>query len=208
MVQDRPTIILVIAILSIVFGSLSLFFSLCGALVPLILYNLPIPQPGGGTSYPVRELYDLLQREVPAYVGVEVGNFALGLALAGLLIISGIGLLRMRSWARWTSVIYGIATIVRSIAYFVFTVTIINPIAERWSEDFLRRQPKGTPNFSGNSVFNAIVGSGQVLVSVAFSVVLLVIMFVPSVRAAFGRGTRSGKLQRNHDVQELDDEGR
>jgi hypothetical protein len=209
MVRKRPTVILVMAILSITFGSLWLLLWLCVGAMPFILYHLPVPQPGGGTGYPYRELLDLLQREIPGYAAVEVGNAVLGLVLSVLLILSGIGLLRMQNWARWTSVIFGGVTVVKEIAHSIFSWIYVNPVTERWAQELVRKLPPGTPDFSGNRILNTILEIGAVIASIAFAGVLLVVMFLPNVRAAFA-GRRSGpvKAAEGYSDPEPDDEGR
>jgi hypothetical protein len=185
MVRTRPTVILVMAILSIIFGSIWVLIGLCTGAQPLIAYNLPFPQPGGGKTYPYRELYDLLQREVPAYVAVEIAHVAVVLALAVLLIISGIGLLGMRSWARGASIFYGAAAVVTVLAYSAFSWVYITPVMQTWMQEFMRNQPAGMPNFTGSPAVAAVGAIVWLIWSLAFPVVLLVTMFLPSVRAAF-----------------------
>lgn len=185
MVRMRPTVILVMAILSIIFGSIWVLLGLCTAAQPFLLYNFPLRQPGGQTTYPYRELYEVLQREVPAYRAVEITHIAMGLALAILLIVSGVGLLRMRNWARWTAIFYGAATVLSVLAYSVFSWIYVQPISESWTREFLSKQPVGTASFIGSPGVAAVIAIGSLTFSLAFPVVLLIFMFLPGVRAAF-----------------------
>jgi hypothetical protein len=172
-------------ILNIIWGSIWVLIGLCAGAQPFIFYNFPLPQPGGGKTYPYRGLYDLLKREVPAYVAVETAHVVLLLVLAVLLIIAGVGLLRMKNWSRSTSIFYGVVTVLSVIAYSIFSWIYITPVSEAWTKDFLQKQPAGTPNFGARPEFAAVAIIASLVFSLAYPIVLVVIMFLPNVRAAF-----------------------
>lgn len=193
MVRTRPTLILVMAILSIVFGSIWTLVWFCTGILAVAVYYIQLPQPGG-TGNPARELSDLLMKEVPAYLPVEVTHYVLGFVLGVLLILSGIGLLRMRVWARWTAIAVSAVMIVWHCVHFVFQWIYVNPVVARWTEELMRKQPQGTPNFaafSTNPAFQVVVGVGTLLFTIGYPIVLLVIMLLPRVGAAFANQSRN-----------------
>src|SRR5260370_10865271 len=189
MVRTRPTIVLVMAILTIVFGSIWTLVSLCSGVWVLLFYTIQAPQLDAALK-PMRELSELLQKEAPGYLAMEVTNYALRLVLSVLFIFSGIGLLRMKVWAWRTSVISSAATVVWEIVHTVYQWIYVNPVTARWTEELMHKQPAGTPNFaalSENSAMKVIIAGAALVFSVGFPVVLLVVMFLPNVRAAFSR---------------------
>src|SRR5712692_5434664 len=64
MVRTRPTIVLVMAILTIVFGSIWTLISLCSGVGVLLICTIQAPQVEAALK-PMREIYELLQKEVP-----------------------------------------------------------------------------------------------------------------------------------------------
>src|SRR5229473_6822724 len=64
MVRTRPTIVLVMAILTIVFGSIWTLISLCSGVWVLLVYTIQAPQVDAALK-PMRELSELLQKEAP-----------------------------------------------------------------------------------------------------------------------------------------------
>lgn len=187
MVRTRPTIILVMAILSIVFGSIWALVWFCSGVGALLLYKVPLPQ-AAGAGNPVREVNDLLLKEVPGYLVMEGSNYVLGLVLSLLMIIAGIGLLKMKDWARRTAIVSSAVTIIWDLVHFVYQWTCINPVVARWTKEFMLKQPAGTPNFTGfseNHVIQGVMAGAAVILSMGFPLVLLVVLLLPNVRAAF-----------------------
>jgi hypothetical protein len=199
--QQRPTMILVMAILNIVFGGFGLMGSLCGGAFTLIFMNLDLPF--GGQGNPVREMYSLLEQRIPGYTVIMASYFVLHALLGTALIIAGIGLIRMKTWARWTSIAYSLITIVVTIANSAFTVMYVNPIMQEWSERFMRSQRPGTPNFTTNSTFNNIGSLVGTVVNCSYAVALLVVMFLPSVSAALAGAANRSKEDADGDADSL-----
>ena len=106
------------------------------------------------------------------------------------MIFSGIGLLRMKVWAWRTAVICSAATVIWELVHTVYAWIYINPVTARWTEELMRKQPAGTPNFAAfpeNSAMKVIITGATVAFSIGFPIVLFVVMFLPNVRAAFSR---------------------
>jgi hypothetical protein len=185
MVSTRPTVVLVMAILTIVFGSFWALASLCSGTMMLLLNTINLPQ-----LAPMRELPERLRREVPGYIAVEVSSYVLGLVLSVLLIMAGIGLLRMKGSARWAAVICGALLIISNIAHTAYQWIYINPVTARWTEEKMPKLPPGAPNVTAlfeGSVFKAITTAGALGFSTGFPIVLVIVMLLPNVGAAFAR---------------------
>ncbi|MCS6852150.1 MAG: hypothetical protein NZ700_13390 [Gemmataceae bacterium] len=187
MERKRPGVVVVMAILNLVFGVLGLIGGICGGgLIVLIL---------GGFSAMAKEMDPQERAELTELISLFdqwspllLGQITLGLVLSVVLLVAGIGLLMMRPWGRWLSIFYAVAAIGLSVVGLVVTLTIVNPAVEKLQAEMMRRegrleQHKG---FAGvqrvTNIMSAVTGS---LCSMVYAVVLLVVMLLPSVSAAF-----------------------
>ena len=97
----RPTIISVIGILNIVFGSMGLITAICcvggGMLLAPLASQLPMPQ--GPGKAPIENPMGKLNA-IPGYVAFQCAQVAMGVLTGSLLLISGIGFLKMKWWSR------------------------------------------------------------------------------------------------------------
>jgi hypothetical protein len=213
MARRRPTAVTVIGILNIIFGSLGLLCYVCAGAGFLILYaafSQAGPQPR--EMQDLRQLWEAVQRQMPWFGAYMIGNVILSFFLAILLLISGIGLLNMKGWARTLAILYSIITIVTQIAALVLTLAYVNPQILRVTQELMARNPAFRPSndpFGGGSLMGSNIQSviGAVI-GMIYAIVLLIIMLMPSVSAAFaGRGRRDDyELDRQED--EDDDLGR
>lgn len=117
-VQEKPLSITVIAILHFVFGGLGIVFGICG--------GIGLALGGGRQTYffhsggtapnqvKVEKTQEDLQKALesgPAHEAIQVGELVLDLALSIAMIISGVGLLQLRSWGRLLSMVYAVSSI-------------------------------------------------------------------------------------------------
>ena len=189
MARPRPTSVTVMGILNIVFGSLLLLCGVCaGVLVLLMLGNNSMFNVGGVN--PVRELMDGIKREIPAYPAVIIASTVGGLILNALLIVAGIGLLKMQGWARVLSIIYSVITILEQIGMLIFTIAIVNPAMSRVEHElerrFAGRLPPGA--MGGDSMAQNIGNVIGALLGMTYAIILLIMMLLPRVRAALSAG--------------------
>jgi hypothetical protein len=190
MTRQRPTAVLIVAILNLVFGGLGVLAMLCGGLGLLLLIALAAnapPPPGGGPN-PLKELGDVFAK-IPGYIPYMIVSSVLNSVMAIALIIAGIGLLKMRPWARWTSVGYAVYAIASTIVGLIYTLAVVNPAMAEWQRDFARRQGAGVqPSTFGSNTAVTIFSS---VLGMAYAVALLIVLFLPHVSAAFA-GRSSG----------------
>ena len=183
MQNKRPTAVLVMAILNFVFGAIAIFSVMCGGVAMLAMGSLAksIPAPKGGPN-PLVEMTGMFE-SIPGYIPYMIVGSILRLIAAIALIVAGVGLLKMRPWARWTSAGYGIFSIAIAVFDLVYTVTLVNPAMQRWQEQFIRRQGGVMPpggNIGGT--IGAVIGG---IFAFAYPIALLIVMFLPHVSAAF-----------------------
>jgi hypothetical protein len=213
MKPERPTAVTIAAILNIVFGSLGILFGLCGVGMQLYLLTLPETPPSQKVSpfdvfgQAAQLVGELNRVGGPALKGYLVGQQALSLIFCILLLVSGIGLLGMKSYGRWLCVVYAVYATLATLAMVVVQVTFINPTTARvQARQFADMGPQFKNNpLVGDPTLANVVSVGQGLVYLAFSFTLLVLMFLPSVSAAFaGRAVR----RRDRDWGEDEEEDR
>src|SRR6516225_3245242 len=101
--NSRPPVILVMAILNFVFGGLLLLCGLCGLAGYAAIIGL-VAQPGGGANS-MGDMTGFMDKEAPGWMAVEIGRGLLLILFGVLLVVAGMGLLKMQSWARWLCVV-------------------------------------------------------------------------------------------------------
>jgi len=179
MPRKRPTVLTVMGILNIVFGSLGLVCDLCMGLGILLVVGAP----GGGGAFqgrdnPFAEIgkqLAVVQGEVPYHTAVQVGQVVVGFFTSILLLVAGIGLLKIRNWGRMLSIAYSVVAILVTLANAIYTMAIVNPAVERL---MLRQQGMDTSAFNN---IGAILGA---VIGMTYPIILLIMMLLPSVAAA------------------------
>jgi hypothetical protein len=183
MATTRPTAVTVMAILNIVFASLGMLCYVCIGIVLLVLFNNQSIFAVAGVPV-FTDMWDFMKREVPSYPAVTIGSLILSLVLTTVLLISGIGLLNLRGWARVMAIVYSILTILLQVSSVVYTVAVVNPATRRWQEDFQRRLnlPPGAGGGGFSNDLSSLIGA---VIGVAYAIILLIMMLTPNVSAAF-----------------------
>jgi tellurite resistance protein TehA-like permease len=163
--MQRPTSVTVFGILNIVFAAIGVF----GLIASIALFFLP-----ANLNNPVIKI----MHENPAYATWLKVCIPLGLLSCAALLAAGIGLLRLKSWARTLSIAYAIYAIVFGILGTVVNFFfIVRPILEQ------ARQQHG-PEAAG-AIGGAIGGSIGGCLGLIYPVLLLIFMLRPTVVAAF-----------------------
>ena len=167
--MNRPTSVTVLGILNIVFAA----FGLMGIAFYILMMFVPSAL---NAKNPV---LDLMQKN-PGYVMyVNISTFvgALFTIMKG---VSGIGLLMLRPWGRWLSICYSIYTIfivlVNSVVSYYF---LYAPMLDK-----MAGMPSG-PDKVGMSM-GIVGGIAGFCIGPIYPVILLIFMFRPNVKAAFG----------------------
>jgi hypothetical protein len=177
MPRERPTSVLVMAILNFVFGGLGVVCVCCAGISLALMFGLASGSPE------FAKYSAAIEREIPAYKIIAIASLVISLFLSILLIASGAGLLSMQTWGRWTAVVWAVLSILYSILVLVLTVFVSNPVMERAAKEL----PGGG---GGQAVMGEIVGIVEYGVIIIYAIALLIVMFLPDVSAAFAGSPR------------------
>jgi hypothetical protein len=127
----RPVSFTVFGVLSLTFGSLA--FLCNGCCLGLIARNWLFPLTASDKAdlraldFDNAAYNDYLCEHVPGFSAVYAVSYVLGLCLAIVLMISGIGLLAMRRWARFTCIFYGVLKVLSHVAMFAYALLLVFP---------------------------------------------------------------------------------
>ena len=198
MKRNRPTLVLVMGILSIVFGSLGLIFSLCcvGQMVAFhkTAASAGVNVPGADKVASAR--LETMEREVPNYVALELTHRAFWVLFATILLIGGIGLIFMRNWGRWCCILYALIMPLVQVVGLWWRFTKVTPAEIKARGEAMKAQAEMMKNMgrgAGATPINLdFIGTGMnIAASVVASVIiiyciaLLVTMLQPRVSRAF-----------------------
>jgi hypothetical protein len=195
MARNRPTIVFVMAILNMVFGALGFLTACCAGGITLFMQFVPFPpapwNPKEGLYKPMIEVLD---QEAPNHLTVQVVSYGLSLLLAALLIVAGIGLIRMHGWARVLTILTSLGGIVVLIGTFIYGIIALNPAMHKAQAALMESTQKNMaaqgatmPNMNVELGRGAEITIGAVTygIPVAYCVVAIVTMLLPSVSRAF-----------------------
>jgi hypothetical protein len=181
----RPAVVLVVAILNMFFGGMNLLGTLCAVPVLVLLVNLPMPTPPGNIWM---GMYDSLEKRIPYLPAIMVGALLFGLAMNIALLASGIGLWKMRPWARRLAIAYAVVALLNVVVGLVVNLVWLNPVMADWQEDFVAKQTNPNapppPIIFGPKMQTAMSVFGTAFGSI-YPTALLIILFLPRVRTAF-----------------------
>lgn len=207
--RARPTVLLVFAILNIVFGSLALLVNLCclapGGGVLLTLGNVT-PQnlsPAEMRNIQTAQAF-LFEMGVVACVSAAIGTI-----LAVMELVSGIGLIGVKSWARWMAVLWAVGAIGFNIANAGYTIAILQPRIQKFEADAARMGRPGQQNpfsQSSNPMANTVgtlVGSG---LGCVYAVIVVVVLFLPNVSEAFAANSGGARYRRRRQEEDEEEE--
>jgi hypothetical protein len=166
--MQRPTAVSIFGILNIVFGFLALF-GVSRTFGVLALQDAP-----DDSKNPIVRI----MHEIPAYATLVKWTIPPTLLSFALLLIAGIGLLRMGEWARKLSIAYGIYAILIAIAEAAATfVFVFRPLFAQASH---ADGSSGSPELA--ALIGAIMGGVYVLI---YPVALIFYLTRPEIAAEF-----------------------
>ncbi len=200
---ERPSSVLVIAILQICFGSLGLLFNLCGGAMQAAGGAKMFAPPPGAAAQAPPDVEAMMQARVPYYKAYQMSALALGVVAGAVMLVGGIGLVKMRPWARPLTIGYACYNIVITIVGFVMNVIVNGPVMKEVYAE-LRKDPNiarmgGLMDITEAAATIMAYGS---LVLLVYPIVLLTVMFLPSVREAFRAAGSPGPDEEAYDDEE------
>ncbi len=194
---ERPTAVVVIAIFHFIFGGLGLLCDTCG----IASQAMKMGQSPAQIQWQA-DIDDVMVERVPLYRVYFGANLVLPLVWDVVLIVSGIGLLNLRPWGRTLSLGYGIGRLVWGVVALAVTLVWAQPAMEE-----AMQRVKLPPEMQQMGGFlNAITsfGIGLQLVFLMYPAIVLIVMLLPAVRAAFAGGPPA--LDRFDDDEEDEDD--
>jgi hypothetical protein len=197
--RQRPAPVTAIAYLNIIFGGLwTVGLLCCGGCMGL---TLPALQSQEFMNDPdlrnQKLLYDTVINayidNIPFFVEWLIARYVFWLAMSLLLLVAGIGLLRLAPWARKACIFYGLLTILVELGMLGYTLVLWNPGADGFLQEiqeFKEENPdlgKQLPGASGasNPVVNAVFAVLGTSLLLLYPLIVLIIMSLPKVKAAF-----------------------
>jgi hypothetical protein len=200
MARNRPTLVFVMAILHIVFGTLGFFAACCSGGGAMLLQFAPIPAPWNPRESLYKPMIDVLDAEAPNHLSIQLSICATEMFLLGLLIAGGIGLIGMRGWARVLVVIASILGMIVLTGSFIWAIVIFNPAGQHAQAALMESMRKNmaaqnTPmpsmDFNVNPSVQVAIQAAVSGVVMLYCVIALVTMLLPSVSEAFASSRTS-----------------
>ncbi len=177
--MQRPTSVTVFGILNIVFA----VFGFCGVLGIVAVFMML----GTNLNNPAFQNNPTMQaiQDSPAYATWLKISVVLGVFVSIALLAAGIGLLRLKPWARTLSIAYGIygivSVIIGTVVNYFF---LIQPMLEK-------AHGEQGPEAAG-AIGGAIGGMFGGCIGIIYPVLLLIFMTRPNVTAAFRQQSPEG----------------
>ncbi len=166
--QPRPTAVTVLAIFNIIFGVLG---ALC---TPFSAVGLFLPQPASAPPNPVVEAI----KAQPIYFGWNIISLVLGTILAICLLMSGVGLLQMRSWGRTLALGYAFTGMALGAISTLMMMVFVYPRLAGMLDS-------SDPAALGGAIGGMAGGIGGACCGMIYPIIILVVLHNPVVKAAF-----------------------
>jgi hypothetical protein len=192
MPRERPVAVLVFAILNIVFGTLSAIGLLCTGLALSLVYGF------FGSSDSVLAGQSTLHVPPPPSDAVTaiIVEFGIQFVLSIALVVSGIGLLRMKVWARKLCIVLCTVGILLPLLIAPIRILYVNPRMEKWQEalqQMVHDQQKNAPQqpkiffqqHHPSPALNIVSVLIKPILILTYAIILLIFMLRPQVSAAF-----------------------
>jgi hypothetical protein len=188
MPRTRPASVTVVAILQLVFGVLGLLCHVMTGATQLVGgtpgFGQPAAQPqGGGMEDLGKRLEKAIQEKAPATKALEYATSAINLFLAVLMILSGIGLLTMRSWGWYLTIAYAILSILMTIGLTGYDLAVSLPVTQEALRTIV---PKNQEEQTFLTIMQVGIYVGVVgpLVWMIYPILILILTARRSVRVA------------------------
>jgi cytochrome bd-type quinol oxidase subunit 2 len=225
--RKKPVTLLVFGILNLVFGILGLLMSLCCGLGIAAFLGMMVSISQQAPAQDQKELEDLWQvftDNVPGLVPFFLCTFVVSFFLAVMQIVSGIGLIRIRSWGRWLCAMWAPLHVLTVMVSLIFQVVVFAPGLQKATEEFQRwaerkqqqDRQKGVNRGAPAPQFQTIGGTGNPIVdnavtiatsgfSAVYAAVAFVFMILPQTGRAIARYYgREDRLEDGHDYYDDD----
>jgi hypothetical protein len=192
----RPGSVTAMGIMNLLIGGFGSLCCVCGlsgvGFMVASVSNLPPPAAG---EPDLKARFGEVDTAYPAFKYVMIGVPVVLILILLLLAVSGIGLLKLRPWGRTGSIVAGAALLIVLLANLGYTlaegnaamlkgVTVMQEMQKEMAAKNNQPPPPMMP-MQNNPTASAIQNVVSTLVECTYPVLLIWIMMLPSVRAAF-----------------------
>jgi hypothetical protein len=199
MPSERPGSVTAAAVLAIIYGSLFTLWGLCEVI------GVAAQGAMGGQE-------QVIERDVPGLRAVQATTVLLGLALAIALLIAGISLIGMRSWARMLALIASFVAIASRLFLVVYQSALVLPAMNKAIQAGV---PIAGPQGPGGPEFERLMQAAfpviavvTVILQILWMIYLLILVLLlrrRHVLAAFAAGGLPAEGQEPTDRPEEDE---
>ena len=206
MARKKPTAVFVFGILQIVFGSMSVAWNLCcgigAAGIYLLLRNL-YQQAPPEAQQELDEVARTFLDNVPGLIPFLIGSLVVSMLLGIVQVVDGIGLVKIRNWARWLCVAWAVVEIAVVAGGLFYQIAILSPGSEKAAQDLERwmdrmeekQRRKGMApaprqkisTGTGNPVVDNLLSIAMSLFSLGYAALAAVFMILPGTGQAVAR---------------------
>jgi hypothetical protein len=187
----QPGGMVALAIINIVLGSFALLIGMCAGIVLIAAQDLLQNDPNMVAQQ------KFLRENLPGYDVMQVAGTLIMFLQGVVLLVTGIGLLNVRNWARvtaiWCAALSLVWTAVEAVYHFAFAA----PVMER----FLRANP-----LPGDAQVFVKIGTvfqvGVWVLFVAYAIILITMLSRPRVRDLY-----TGQVRHDEELERYQDEG-
>jgi hypothetical protein len=184
-----------------------------------VLLILSHPKPAAVAPNPnqpaILAINDYVEARAPFRREAQLAATLTGLFLSVVLLVDGIGLLFYQPWARFVAIGYGVLSILYQASWLLYAILCILPLQLA----FYNALPAGGAQAPGPDIggrAGAACGDILPVLGLIYPAIVLVVMLLPSVAAAFQsgrtaddlegrRGRRKRRQRRDYDDDDADD---
>jgi hypothetical protein len=203
--RSRPTIVTVIALLNLVIGAIGLLFS-AGMLIMLLTIggeravNRMVVTPQveemqrKSTGFANDDIYAYREEHLPVYDTFQGVMTAVQLLVCVLMMVCGVGLLRMAPWARRWTIVYAILDLLAQAIPLGFFVLFVFPVLDAF---FAGIETKNTQMEISQQFTQISWKFGYVAITgfwMIYPMVVLMLMLRPSMAQAFQAASEANKV--------------
>jgi hypothetical protein len=181
MAETRTASVTVFAILNIVFGLLWLTCAGGEAVLESVVNDFRLKQ-GENPAVEKWQLRKRLERQFPLNPIYEVVAIGLGIGLAAVLVLAGIGLWKMRDWGRSLSLAWAVLTMLYRIGQLVYNATVLGPVTLKITQDYEAANQAVPLSFSVRVVAVMTMVTAFLII---YPAILLIFMLLPNTAEAF-----------------------
>jgi hypothetical protein len=188
MAQTRPNSVLVIAIFHFIIGGYGVVQNLCTS-VFLLAGGMDLMSRIGGPQMEkqMKDMQNLMEQKLPFYTLYMFSSLLFGWVFSIMMLVAGVGLLRMRSWGHKLSLAYASISILHKVFVAVYTFLFLLALYDDFPQIMggAGNQQAAQAMQKMMATMQKSIAGAAPFISMIYPAVVLFIMLRPSVRAAF-----------------------